>query len=88
MHESNSVSTGFWRVKPTRRGPSLLGLGCLVSIRCAGTLAQQSVIRRWCRQIVGLSLLSGALLLAAGCDEADQIGATIELTLRIVDVRL
>jgi hypothetical protein len=37
---------------------------------------------------MGLCLLFGALLLATGCDEADQIGATIELALRIVDVWL
>ena len=45
-------------------------------------------MRRGCRQIIGMFLLSGVLLLATGCDEADQIGATIELALRIVDVWL
>ena len=45
-------------------------------------------MRRWCRQIVGMLLLSGVLLLATGCDETNQIGATIELALRIVDVWL
>ncbi len=45
-------------------------------------------MRLWCRRIMGLIVLSGGLAFTTGCDEANQIAATIELALRIVDVWL
>jgi hypothetical protein len=38
------------------------------------------------RRIIGLLALSSGTVFASGCDVADQVLATIELALRIVDV--
>ncbi len=38
------------------------------------------------RRIMGLIALSGGLIFTTGCDTADQVWATIEFALRIVDV--